>query len=186
MAKVTGPLMSLDASGSVAKTITFSKWKGRNYVRQLTIPANPQTGDQQAVRTKLGVIAKAARAVLTSAVDSLHVGSAFFQAARDNAPSGQSWISDLQKNGYLGYTGAAQDFAALSGTKQGYFTTVAENIGMIAYDPPFAGAGQVGTGLQLYMLANYAVGFLSYSSAVLDPSALEGVEDFGTYVHTTA
>lgn len=46
MASVKGPLMSLDASGSVADTITFSKWKGRNYVRQLVIPANPQTGLQ--------------------------------------------------------------------------------------------------------------------------------------------
>lgn len=54
MALVTAPLMSLDASGSVAKTVTFSKWKGRNYVRQTVIPHNPksaaQTGMRSAVR----------------------------------------------------------------------------------------------------------------------------------------
>lgn len=50
MARTTGPLMSLDASGSVASTIVFSKWKGRNYVRQLVIPANPQSGLQVGVR----------------------------------------------------------------------------------------------------------------------------------------
>jgi len=50
MASVKGPLMSMDASGSVADTITFSKWKGRNYVRQLVIPANPQSGLQMGVR----------------------------------------------------------------------------------------------------------------------------------------
>lgn len=50
MATTKGPLMSLDASGSVADTITFSKWKGRNYVRELVIPANPKTGLQTGVR----------------------------------------------------------------------------------------------------------------------------------------
>ena len=43
--------MSLDASGTVAGTITFSKWKGRNYVRQRVIPANPQTAAQTGVRS---------------------------------------------------------------------------------------------------------------------------------------
>lgn len=45
-----GPLMSLDASGSVAGTITFSKWKGRNYVRQLVTPANPRSALQVSTR----------------------------------------------------------------------------------------------------------------------------------------
>lgn len=50
MARTTGPLMSLDASGSVGGTLTYSKWKGRNYVRQLVIPANPQSAMQTAMR----------------------------------------------------------------------------------------------------------------------------------------
>jgi len=50
MAKVTGPMMSLDASGSVAGTLVFSKWKGRNYVRQLVVPANPQSDRQRSFR----------------------------------------------------------------------------------------------------------------------------------------
>ena len=51
MAAVKGPLMSIDASGSIAKTITFSKWKGRNYVRKLVIPANPKSGLQVGMRS---------------------------------------------------------------------------------------------------------------------------------------
>jgi hypothetical protein len=39
-------MMSLDASGSLADTITFSKWKGRNYVRERVIPSNPKSGGQ--------------------------------------------------------------------------------------------------------------------------------------------
>lgn len=46
MVRVYGPAMSLDASGTLANTITFSKWKGRNYVRERVIPSNPKSGGQ--------------------------------------------------------------------------------------------------------------------------------------------
>lgn len=58
MARVTGPLLSIDASGSVAGTITFSKWKGRSYVRQRVIPANPKTPLQVSTRAIMGFCAK--------------------------------------------------------------------------------------------------------------------------------
>ena len=50
MAKVTGPLFSIDASGKLADSIVFSKWRGINTVRQWAKPANPNTAGQQAVR----------------------------------------------------------------------------------------------------------------------------------------
>lgn len=50
MARVSGPLMSVDASGSVAKTIVFAKWRGRNYVRRFAVPANPRTAPQVTAR----------------------------------------------------------------------------------------------------------------------------------------
>jgi hypothetical protein len=53
MAILNGPLMSLDASGSVAGALTFSKWKGRNYVRQLVTPANPKSVKQVSVRSMM-------------------------------------------------------------------------------------------------------------------------------------
>lgn len=53
MARVTGPLFSLDASGTVGKAMTFSKWKGLNYVRLRVIPANPQTASQVSQRNTL-------------------------------------------------------------------------------------------------------------------------------------
>lgn len=46
MALVHGPLMSLDASGTIGKAITYTKWKGRNVVRERVIPANPKSGAQ--------------------------------------------------------------------------------------------------------------------------------------------
>ena len=46
MVKVFAPMLSLDASGTLGDAVTFSKWKGRNYVRERVIPANPETGAQ--------------------------------------------------------------------------------------------------------------------------------------------
>lgn len=51
MAVVKAPLMSLDATDSLGKAITFSKWKGRNYVRKLVRPANPRSGLQVGMRS---------------------------------------------------------------------------------------------------------------------------------------
>lgn len=61
MAKVTGPLMSLDASGTVANTVVFSKWKGRNYVRQRVVPSNPHSADQEAARNMVRVSGESQR-----------------------------------------------------------------------------------------------------------------------------
>lgn len=51
MVKVNAPALSLDASGSLAGSLVFSKWKGRNYVRSLVRPSNPQSGGQVGVRS---------------------------------------------------------------------------------------------------------------------------------------
>ena len=58
MVKVLGPAMSLDASGSLAGTLVYSKWKGRNYVRQHVIPANPKSGGQVGVRAMFKFLAQ--------------------------------------------------------------------------------------------------------------------------------
>lgn len=52
MAKVTGPLFSLSASGQIAKSLVFMKWKGIQDVRKYVIPANPNTTLQIAQRGK--------------------------------------------------------------------------------------------------------------------------------------
>lgn len=56
MAKVKSPLFGFDASGQLAKTLVYMKWKGINDVRQHVIPANPNTAAQQ---TQRGYIADA-------------------------------------------------------------------------------------------------------------------------------
>jgi len=56
MARVKGPLFSLEASGTVAKTIVYSKWKGRQYTRKHTIPYNPQSDKQVNCRTAVTLL----------------------------------------------------------------------------------------------------------------------------------
>lgn len=51
MAKVTAPLLSMGASGTVGKTMTFGSWKGIPYIRQRVTPANPNSSGQQQTRT---------------------------------------------------------------------------------------------------------------------------------------
>jgi hypothetical protein len=53
MAKVTGPLFSLSASGQIAKSLVFMKWKGIDDVRKYVIPANPNSTLQSAQRVIL-------------------------------------------------------------------------------------------------------------------------------------
>lgn len=53
MARVTGPLLSLAASGTIQNTITYATWKGRPYARMHVIPSNPKTAAQVAVRAML-------------------------------------------------------------------------------------------------------------------------------------
>jgi hypothetical protein len=56
MAKTKGPLFSLDASGTIAKTIVYSRWKGRSYVRRHQIPYNPNTEKQINVRKAMSLL----------------------------------------------------------------------------------------------------------------------------------
>jgi len=53
MSRVTGPLFSLTASGTLGDVITYSKWKGIPYVRSRVIPQNPQTASQVSTRNTL-------------------------------------------------------------------------------------------------------------------------------------
>ncbi len=50
MAKTTGGLLSFGASGTIGKLMTFASWRGRPYVRQRVVPANPQTTAQTLTR----------------------------------------------------------------------------------------------------------------------------------------
>lgn len=66
MVKVYGPMMSLDASGTLGDAITFSKWKGRNYVRERVIPSNPRSGAQTGRRAMFKFLTQLWDAIATA------------------------------------------------------------------------------------------------------------------------
>lgn len=101
MAKTIGPLMSLDASGTVAGTITFAKWKGRNYVRQRVVPANPQTKAQTGVRATFG------GAVALWKADQVNLASAFDTIAKQrNISAFNAFTAAVQKQYSKGFSAA--------------------------------------------------------------------------------
>lgn len=58
MAGTKAPLFGLDASGTIGKSIVFSKWRGRTYVRKHAIPANPKSGLQVGMRAVMKFISQ--------------------------------------------------------------------------------------------------------------------------------
>ena len=59
MALTKAPLFGLDASGTIAGAIVFSKWKGRNYVRRHAVPSNPKSGLQVGMRAGFKFVSQA-------------------------------------------------------------------------------------------------------------------------------
>jgi len=108
--------MSIDASGTFADTLTASKWKGINYIRQRVIPTYRNTTLQAAIRS-----------LITDASQAWKMGGAFgavtinstYKTAYNTAASGQAmsgfdlYIKDcVGKNGGSSYDGT---FAAPTG-----------------------------------------------------------------------
>lgn len=91
MAVTKAPLFGLDASGSLAGSIVFSKWRGRTYVRRLAIPANPRTVLQVGMRSVFKFITQAFGALTSNqkaAWDAL--------AAPDNITQLNAQVRDAQ------------------------------------------------------------------------------------------
>jgi len=65
VAKLKAPLLSLGASGQIAKSLVFFPWKGLDVVREYVVPSNPKTDAQNAQR-----------AYITTAVALIHAAQA--------------------------------------------------------------------------------------------------------------
>ena len=55
MAKISGPFLSMTASGTVGNVLTAAKWKGIAYMRKWFVPANPQTVKQTNIRLAMAI-----------------------------------------------------------------------------------------------------------------------------------
>ena len=90
MAKLTAPLLSLEARGAIGEALVYFPWKGRNVARQWTKPANPRDIDQKLIRQKLASLGKNCKAIVTPETGLLN-GSALYQLIKDVTPATQIW-----------------------------------------------------------------------------------------------
>ncbi len=186
--RLTGPMFSLTASGSIGKTIVMSVWKGRAYARARVIPQNMRSADQQLTRGYLGVIAKSAKSVLTAAKDTLPgLGSQFFLDTQVHIPGTQSWVSAFQGNEHSSVSADKTHFLGLSSEITKYATAAAA-LGLADYisvgDTPVTYTAA----FQAYILAKFAVGSLAYSgfASGIDAASDGELTAFVTYVQTSA
>lgn len=154
MAKVTAPLGSFSASGKIGKCLVFFSHLGRNVVRGLVTPANPQTTTQGDARLLLGGLGRASRAVVDP--------SDWLNEAKALTPAGQTWVSFFIKNVInifgSGQTGVAAIAAAKTGHSAGNWDTQGASLGLTTLAISYAGTvSELDAGDQLYALAAHAM-----------------------------
>jgi hypothetical protein len=156
MAKVTGPLMSMSASGKLADSIVFFTWKGRNVVRQFLIPANPQStaqGDQRVVMGGTG------RAVGKIVKDSQFHDQLIALELIPGGQTKQSWMVKYIVDNYLStptaYSNALASMVAHSAS--GAIGTVADSLNILEFDLAYASVAPYDNRLGVYLLAKSAI-----------------------------
>ena len=165
MAKLTGPLFSLDARGKLGSALVFIGWKGLKTVRQWLKPANPKSADQGDVRLVLGGLG---RGVGKVGVDSgIHTQLKTLELIPDQQ-SKQSYLVQYIRDNYLAGTGATFTaaynamLAELTGhTAYAVWGTTATSLSITAFDLTYASVAEFNKALGIYLLAKatIALGF---------------------------
>lgn len=168
MAKVVGPLMSIDARGKIADALVFIGWKGIKDVRMWLKPAQPKTTLQGVVRTILGGLGRSAKPV--------EKGSNFHKDAVALAPAQQSWISryvQYIRKTYMADAGAYEDLVTeYSGhSAKSSFDSAAASLGLSDFGVPYKGELSTFTaGLMLYCLAKYGCDNVDAATGIFNRS----------------
>lgn len=118
---VTGPLFSLTASGQIAKALVYSTWKGRAYVREYVVGANPNTLAQRVRRVMLGALSK-----IWADLDSTEQASWETDAAAKNISAFNQFVGsnmDRQTNELAPTGNSTPAGGALTGTLTGVAPT---------------------------------------------------------------
>lgn len=112
MAKVDGPLMSLEARGKIADAIVFFPWKGRHAVRQWLKPTQPHTTKQGYVRTAMYAIGKWIKQIWSISGDDA-VNSKVYSLNTVACPAAMNWNA-FAAEGFLNRLVAAGVFVTAS------------------------------------------------------------------------
>lgn len=161
MAKVTGPLMSMTASGKLADTLVFFSWKGIATVRQWLIPANPQSADQGDIRLVIGGIGRAAG---KNAADSAYHDQMKDLDVIPAQQTKQSYIVQYIKDNFITGKGATMtaSYVAVLAEVTGHtaytaFASGADTLVLTDFDITYATIDPFEKELGLYLLAKAAI-----------------------------
>lgn len=154
MAKVTGPLFSIEARGKIADAMVHFPWKGLNVVRGWVKPANKKSEDQGDVRLRVGGLGRA-----MSAVD---LNSDYWTDLLDLAEGTETWNSAFVKFAMLHIMTDATAYEAIytafeAHANKAMFTTAAGTAGLTDFDVDYKGTTHLfSKGMMYYMLARTA------------------------------
>jgi hypothetical protein len=114
MAKVDGPLMSLEARGKIADALVFFPWKGRHAVRQWLKPTQPNTTKQGYVRAAVYAIGKWVKQILSVSQGDA-ANSKVYSLCTVAVPAGTNWNAWIAQQ-FLNLLGTAGTFVTASFT----------------------------------------------------------------------
>lgn len=154
MAKVTGPLMSMSATGKLADAIVYFPWKGIHVVREWLKPANPQSADQGDQRVIAGALGRACSVVGTA--------NAFAAEIRLYMATGLTWPSAIVKymvdnvvNNGTAWDALVTEYEAHTASSD--FDDEAADLNIQAFDLAYKGmSDDAQPGAILYCLAKFA------------------------------
>lgn len=95
MARVVAPLFSQEASGTVGKSLVYSRRRGQNVVRGYTIPSNPNTAAQITARDRIRVTGQLTRRINATQWQYAAVLQTWIEYYRGRLPVGNVWNSVL-------------------------------------------------------------------------------------------
>lgn len=160
MAKVTGPLMSMTATGKIGDAIVFGMRKGQAVVRQFVIPANPMTSGQGDQRIVMGGTGKAAGKVGVTSPFNVKLS---LKGVVSGIQTKQSYLVKYIMAHFLDtmtkYTSELAAVTAYSGITS--WNKGADNLGINAFDLDYATVNQYSKALGLTLLykTQQALGF---------------------------
>ena len=172
MAKVTGPLYSMSASGSIGKAMVHFTWKGISVVREWIKPTNTKTSKQGDVRLILGGIGQATRCV--GLADATHEDSLYGADAKVCAPTSQTWNSFLVqyviKNMIPDASSFESEYTAYSShSAKDDFESNALLLELADFDVPYKGTTHSFTaGFQLYLLGRFGIAMRTLKEGVFN------------------
>lgn len=160
MAKVDGPLMSIEARGKIADAIVFFPWKGRHVVRQWLKPTNPKSIKQGYTRAALYAVGKWIKKIMSNSQGD-GVDSKVYTLATSSVVAGLNWnawlaegfLDRLQTAGTL-VTGSFTDlvvaYSSLGTDELASFAAEATLLGMQDFAFNYGYTTNIEAGCQLY------------------------------------